>query len=595
VDWGVVIFKLTVSKSKNAASFYVQKSVYYSETGVHSSKTIEKLGTEAELRATYPDQDPYEWAREYVAELNRLEKEKENQERDVLIKYSPVKQIPKGEQRSFNGGYLVLARIYHSLGLDKISKQIQKRYKFTYDLDCILSRLVYSRIIYPASKLATLRLSKRFIEPPNFDLQHIYRSLDVLEAESDFIQAELYKRSLSGLSSRNTGVLYYDCTNFFFEAQQADGLKQYSANGKDHKPNPLVQMGLFLDGDGIPLAFSITPGNRNEQITLRPLEQQILSDFGLAKFIVCTDAGLSSDANKRFNDMGERAFVTTQSVKKLDKLLKGWVLFSDGWKLAGSQEVYDISNLYKKEDEQGYLDQEEYLDKIFYKERWVDTDGLSQRLIVTFSVKYRRYHRKIRAGHIARAYKLIQSRPARLKKSHSNDYRRFVQRKSFTSEGEEAKKTIFSIDQDLIAKEEIYDGFYAVYTNLEDDVETIIKINRRRWEIEESFRIMKQEFKARPAFLQKDVRIIAHFLTCFISLLLFRYLEKLLGEKYTCCEIVDTLRQMNFLQAKGDGYIPTYTRTDLTDDLHTVLGERTDFEIVTTKQMKTVLKASKKK
>jgi len=556
---------------------------------------VEKLGTELRLRDKLDGRDPYEWAQEYIDDLNRKEKDEKAENPDILIKYSPAKQIAKNVQRSYSGGYLFLQRIYHSIGLDKICKKIADRHKFSYDLNAVLSRLVYSRIIYPSSKLTTYRLSKRFIEQPNFKLQHIYRSLGVIAEEMDYIQAELYKRSMINMANRNTGVLYYDCTNYFFEVEQEDGLKQYSANGKDHKPNPIVQMGLFLDGDGIPLAFSITDGNRNEQITLKPLEEQILADFGLSKFVVCTDAGLSSLANRKFNNIGERSFITTQSVKKLKDYLKGWALFTEGWRLPGSAKTYDISGLYRDTEETGYLDQEEYLDKVFYKERWINDDDLNQRLVVTFSLMYRNYQRKVRSGQIARAEKLIRTRPSKLKKSHPNDYKRFILKKNVTTDGEEAEKTLLSIDQDQIAKEEIYDGYYAVCTNLEDDVEDIIRINRRRWEIEESFRILKHEFKARPVFLQRDDRIEAHFMTCFIALVIFRYLEKLLGEKHTCEAIVDTLRDMDFLEAKGEGYIPTYTRTDLTDDLHDAFGFRTDYQIVTNKQMKAICKAAKQK
>ena len=581
--------RLKISRSKNAASLYVVKCIY--EKGHRTTKVVEKLGTITELERKLGDKDPIEWAKEYIAELNQKDKE---QKREILIRYSPVKQIPKEEQRLFNGGYLVLQRIYHALGLDNICKEIMDKYKFTYDLNSILSRLVYSRVLYPASKLATLELSKKFIEQPNFELQHIYRSLEVIAAESDFIQAEMYKRSATDLSIRNTGVLYYDCTNYFFEIEQEQGLKQYGYS-KEHKPNPLVQMGLFLDGDGIPLAFSIAAGNKNEQTTIKPLEQQILSDFGVAKFVVCTDAGLSSLANRRFNNIQGRAFVTTQSVKKLKGHLKAWALSSKGWRLPGSDEVYDINGFDQDEEAESYLDLGQYVDKVFYKERWINDDDLSQRLVVTFSLKHRNYQRTIRAGQIARAQKLIRSRPSKLKKSHANDYKRFVLKKSVTAEGKEAKKIILRIDEELIAKEEIYDGFYAVCTNLQDEVTEIIKINQRRWELEESFRIMKHEFKARPVYLQRDDRIAAHFATCFISLVIFRYLEKLLGENYPCGEIIDTLRKMDFLEAKGDGYIPAYTRTDLTDDLHTVLGERTDYQIVTKKQMKSIFKASRKK
>ena len=241
-----------------------------------------------------------------------------------MVQYSPTKLTEKEQQRSFNGGYLFLQKIYHELGFHKICEEISRRHKFTYNLDSILSRLLYGRIIFPDSKLSTFNLSSRFLEKPDFEIQHIYRALEVISKETDFIQSELYKNSLK-LSKRNTGILYYDCTNYFFEIEQEQGLKQYGYS-KEHKPNPIVQMGLFMDGDGIPLAFSITKGNTNEQLTLRPLEEKILDDFKLSKFVVCTDAGLASNANRKFNDQGDRAFITTQSVKKLKNHLKEWTL-----------------------------------------------------------------------------------------------------------------------------------------------------------------------------------------------------------------------------------------------------------------------------
>lgn len=569
--------RLSISKSKNSTSLYVIKSIY--ENGVHSTKVVEKLGTVKDLEEKLNGQDPIEWAKKYIEELNKKEKE---EKRDVLVKYSPTKIIAKDEQTSFNGGYLFLQKIYYALGLDKICNDISKKYKFTFDLNSILSRLIYSRILFPASKLATSQLSEKFIEQPNFELQHIYRSLEVIAKESDFIQSELYNNSLK-ISKRNTGVLYYDCTNFFFEIEQESGIKQYGIS-KEHRPNPIVQMGLFMDGDGIPLAFSINKGNTNEQVTLNPLEKQILSDFNLAKFIVCTDAGLASTSNRKFNDKDDRAFITTQSVKKLKKHLKEWALDPLGWQLDNDIKTYDISE----------LDDEKYKDKVFYKERWIKEDGLEQKLIVTYSIKYRNYQQLIRRKQIERAIKTINTNPTKLKKSNQNDYKRFIQKTNCTSDGEIAEKEIFSIDADLIATEEAYDGFYAVCTNLEDEASEIVKVNKRRWEIEDCFRIMKSEFKARPVFLSRDDRIEAHFMTCFISLIIYRLLEKELEEKYTCHEILKNLKEMNFFQIKGEGYIPTYTRNDLTDDLHEAFGFRTDYQIVSNQQMKNIFKQTKK-
>ena len=569
--------RLQISKSKNASSLYVTKSIYVN--GVSTSKVVEKLGTYDELKEKLNGEDPIEWAKAYVAELTRKEKE---EKREVMVRYSPAKQIAKDEQKTFNGGYLFLQQIYHQLGLSKISKVISEKYKFTYNLDSVLSRLVYSRIIFPASKLATCEQSKLFMEQPEFELQHLYRSLEVLAKESDYIQSELYKNSLK-ICDRNKGILYYDCTNYFFETEQEDGLRQYGVS-KEHRPNPIVQMGLFMDGDGFPLAFCINKGNTNEQVTLKPLEKKIISDFGLSRFVVCTDAGLASVANRKFNDIQDRAFITTQSIKKLKASLREWALDPTGWKMSGSDVLYDLTE----------LNEDSNLDLTFYKERWIKEKDLEQKLIVTFSTKYQKYQQSIRNRQVERAQKVIDTNPGKLKKCNSNDYKRFISKSHCTENGEVAENESYSINTDLIAGEAAYDGFYAVCTNLDDDASAIIKVNQRRWEIEESFRIMKSEFKARPVYLQRDDRIEAHFTTCFISLMIYRILEKKLGEKYTCHDIVTGLRDMNFFEITGEGYLPTYTRTDLTDDLHDAFGFRTDYQIVNTKQMKKIFKDTKK-
>jgi hypothetical protein len=565
-----------MSKTKNATSLYMIRSTY--ENGVHSSKIVEKLGTVEQLSRVLNGKDPIEWAKEYIAEQTRLEQESK---RKILVKYSPCEQIPKDEQHLFSGGYLFLQKIYHELGLDKICRKISGKYQFDFDLNAVLSRLIYGRILFPASKLATHELSQTLLEPPDFELQHVYRGLEFLAKETDFIQSELYKNSAK-ITPRKTGVLYYDCTNYFFEIEQEEGLKQYGYS-KEHRPNPIVQMGLFMDSDGMPLAFCIGDGNTNEQKTLKPLEQKIIREFELSKFVVCTDAGLSSAANRKFNNIGGRAFVTTQSIKKLKKRLKDWALEPSGWRLPGDKKLY---NLIK-------INEEEQKESAFYKEQWICEDELEQKIIVTYSVKYKNYQRSIRAGQIERAEKLIKTNPTKLKKANQNDFKRFISKTSVTSDGEVAEKELYGINTSVIEQEEIFDGFYAVCTNLDDDPAAIIKINHRRWEIEECFRIMKSEFKARPVYLQRDERIKAHFTTCFISLLVYRILEKKLGEKFTCPEIVRGLREMSFLEVKGEGYLPAYTRTDFTDALHDAFAFRTDYQITTHSQMKNIFKQTK--
>jgi transposase len=571
--------RLQISCSKNAASFYVVKSVYVN--GKRTNKVYEKLGTYKELKAKLGDKDPYEWANEYVAELNRLEEE--GKEPVVIAKYSPTKLIKKDEQRSFNGGYLFLQKIYHELGLNMICDKISNKYKFEYNLDSILSRLLYGRILFPSSKLSTYELSSELLEASDFELHQVYRALEVIAKETDFIQSSLYKNSLM-LSKRNTSILYYDCTNYFFEIEQSEGLKQYGLS-KDHKPNPIVQMGLFMDGDGIPLAFSITEGNKNEQLTLKPLEKKILSDFNLSKFIVCTDAGLASYSNRKFNDKGSRAFITTQSIKKLKSYLKEWAFNPQGWHLPGSLKTYNIDK----------LDEEKDKEKIFYKERWIKENDLEQKLIVTYSIKYRDYQRKIRNSQIERALEAIDTNPSKISRYNQNDYKRLIKKVHCTNDGEHAENEIYSIDTELINKEGAFDGFYAVCTNLDEETSEIVKINRRRWEIEECFQILKSEFKARPVYLKRDDRIAAHFTTCFIALIIFRILEKKLNKQFTSGMIIHSLRKMNFKLLKEEGYEPIYTRTDFTDALHDAFGFRTDYEIVTLKQMKKILKITKSK
>jgi len=575
-DSGENAMRLKISRSKNSASLYVMKSTYINK--VHSTKIVEKLGTYEELKEKLNGEDPIEWAKKYIQELNFKEKE---EKREIKLKFSPAKQIIKGDQKAFNAGYLFLQQVYSELGIHKICNEISRRYKFSFNLDSILSRLLYCRVIYPSSKLATCQLAKNFLQKPDFELQHIYRALEILAKETDFIQSSVYHNSRRQ-ENRHTGIIYYDCTNYFFEIEQEDGIRQYGIS-KEHRPNPIVQMGLFIDGDGIPLAFSITAGNTNEQVTLQPLEKQIISDYQLSKFVVCTDAGLASADNRKFNNINGRAFITTQSIKKLKKFLKEWALDSKDWNLPGKNEIYDISK----------IDEEIYKDKIFYKERWINENNLEQRIIVTFSIKYRDYQRQIRERQVDRAKNAINAGSAKINKCNANDYKRLIKKTHCTENGEIAQKQSLSIDQMIINDEMQYDGFYATCTNLVDEANSIIEINRKRWEIEECFRIMKTEFKARPVFLSREDRIKAHFLTCYLSLIVFRFLEKRLKNKYTCAEIIQNLRSMNFYEVKGEGYIPTYTRNDFTDDLHSAFGFRTDYQVMTNRQLKKIIKMTK--
>lgn len=575
--------RLGWSKSKYATSYYVQKTVYVN--GKNKSIILKKFGSDKYICETYGVTDAKAWAQQQV-ELMRQE-ESQNMA-PISISFLPDKELPTEQQRCFNGGYLFLQDIYYQLGLDRISKAISKKHGFQYNLNSILSRLIYTRILYPSSKLGTFEDSHKLIEQPDFELHQIYRALSVLAEESDYIQASLFKNSIK-LAKRKTGIIYYDCTNFYFEIEQAEDDKQYGLS-KENRPLPIVEMGLFMDGEGIPLAFCINPGNRNEQISMVPLEKKLLQNFDLSRFVVCTDAGLSSTENRRFNDYdkadGSRAFVTTQSVKKLKKHLKNWILETTGWKLSGDTKnrTYDISDLDEKED----------IEKIFYKSRWIKEDGLEQHLIVTYSLKYRNYLRTIRNQQLERALKAVKKGAPGVESKRKNDPKRFIRADHATEHGEVADKTAYYIDYELVKEEETFDGLYAVCTNLEDDAQEIVKINKRRWEIEECFRIMKSDFEARPVYLQDKERIKAHFMTCFIALIVYRYLEKKLDEKYTCNQIIDCLKEMNFLKFEGKGYIPTYTKTELTDALHNAFGFHTSKEIIPVKKMKNICAQTKK-
>lgn len=578
--------KLSIKKSGRFTYLYAVKG-YRDDRGVSTSKVVTKFGTVEELRERLAGEDPVEWARAQVREMTALEKAGN---REVRVKYKPSVRLKKDEQRSFNVGYLFLQKIYHELGLDRICEKISDKHKFEFDLDGILSRLLYTRIMYPGSKRSSLEESKRYIEQPAGDLHEIYRALSVLSGESDFIQAQVYRNS-GKVTTRNTGVIYYDCTNYYFESERENGLRQYGVS-KEHRANPIVQMGLFMDMDGMPLAFNINPGNTSEQLTMLPLEQKLNDNFKISKMIVCTDAGLSSYENRKSNSVGERSFITVQSLKKLQAYLQEWALQPEGWMMKGKEadRMFDIGRL----DEQ----QKEIYNATFHKSRWINENGLEQKLIVTFSPKYRDYLRYIRNRQLERAGKAVEKGGAKLANRRSTDYRRFISQASYTPDGELAPMTSYALDMEMVSQEERFDGYYGVCTDLSDDDTAILRHNGFRWKVEDCFRVLKTDFEARPVFLRRDDRIRAHFLTCFLSLLIIRMLENKVnraGRKFSVRQISDTLAAMDFCSIPGEGFVPTYTRTTLTDHLHGSAGFRTDYQIITKQEMRRIISSSKKK
>lgn len=574
--------KVMTTKSKNSESFYIAKS-YINNQGKSTSKIIRKLGTLAELSAALnTDRDGVlAWAKEQ-AKIETDKYKKENEDAVVMIPFHSNRLMAYDQKKLFSGGYLFLQSIYYELKMDSICRKIRNRHKYKYDLNAILSDLIYTRVLEPSSKSSSYKAAKRFLEPPSYELHDVYRALSVLAQELDFIQAEVYKNSFF-FGKRNDNVLYYDCTNYYFETEQEDGDKKYGKS-KEHRPSPIIQMGLFTDGDGLPLAFSLFPGNQNEQKSLKPLETKILQQFGCQKFIYCSDAGLASEENRAFNHLGQRAFIVTQSIKKLPAEDREWALNRNGFKRLSDDSPADISKL-TDDEKQG----------LFYKDEPYTTKKLHQRLIITYSPKYAAYQKAVRGEQIARAEKMVTSGSLKRQRRNPNDPARFVNKTAVTKDGEKADIHYY-LDVDKIAEEERYDGLYAVCTDLlEDDVADILKVSEGRWQIEDCFRTMKTEFEARPVYVSREDRIKAHFLTCFLALLHFRLLKRSVKTPCTTEQLLEVLRSMNYADIEEQGYMPAYERQRITDGLHEACGFRTDYEFITKRKMKEIEKKSKRR
>lgn len=569
--------RLHIRTINNYSYYWIIKD-YTNINGKRSTKIFEKLGNQNQVEDRFGKNNTIEKIKEYISELNSKDKNEL-----VKLELNSSKRINK-EKRNFNIGYLFLEKLYNDLKIKDICNKIQNQYKFEFNLNEVLSYLVFARIIYPSSKLETFKQCQNFIEQPTFKLHDEYRALSYIANNIDFIQENLFINS-KNVIKRNSKVIYYDCTNYFFEIDEEDDLRRYGIS-KEHRPNPLIGMGLFMDGDGIPLSLNIYPGNQNEQKTLIPEESKIINDFKLddTKVILCTDAGLASDDIKKYNIKDGRGFVITQSLKKLKEEYKEQIFDKKDWKLPG-----DLKHLYNLEEIENNEDlREKYYDSLFYKIIQTETKSVKQDTIVTFCFKYFDYNRNIRNSQIERAKKNINSNNVTRKGKNQNDPNRFIEEINSTSDGIVANEKTYSINENLIKEEEKYDGYYALSTNITGNVEDILKITKGRWEIEESFRIMKSDFLARPVNLSREDRIKAHFMTCFIALLIYRILEKKLDYKYTTKEILDTLRNMNVTELKGNGYIPSYERTNITDFIHEKYNFNTDTEVITYKKIKKI-------
>lgn len=588
--------RLSVTHTKNNTYFYMIKS--FRNNGKNTTKIIECLGNLEEVTKKANGEDPVIWAKNYV-------KQRTNEESENNCTY--FEKLVEGEeldsnQKIYNIGHIFIRKIFEELELNQLCKKIKKKYKIEYELSDILEDLICTRIMYPSSKLSSYEDSKKFLRQPKYKLYDVYRALDVIAKEKETIEKWCYEKSLNIIKERNTQVLYYDCTNYFFEIEMEDnddlknkkqGLRKYGKS-KENRPLPITQMGLFIDGTGYPLAFNINSGNTNEQTTLRPLEKQIMEDFKLSKFLVCTDAGLGSFSNRDFNTKGDRIYIVTQSLKQLPSEYQTDALSPLGWHVLGSTSSINISKINKYDPKNKNI----YYKEILMKRTKHDAKTkkkitLTERMIVTFSPKYAAYQKNIRDTQILRAKEIIEKHPEQFSNFPQNNAKRFIQKENITDDGECAEKYKLYYKENLEKYEAQFDGLYAlcVPEKTEGNIEEILQISKGRWEIEESFRIMKSEFKARPVYLHLDERIKAHFTICYLSLLVYRILEKeKLQAKYTTEEIISTLKDMLSNKVDGLGFKQLYQKSKITTDLNSNYEFNLDQKFISLKSFKKFLK-----
>lgn len=503
-----------------------------------TSKNVRRIGRLSELKKEYTDPIAH-----FRAEAKRLTDEGRSEssfEIPANLMLDPMKK------RRVMLGYIFPQSVYYSLGLDMVMRGIRNESKATYDFNRIMRDLIIGRVLSPLSKSSTYEKAFSFPEPPDYDLQHVYRSLSLMAKNFDLIEEKAFK-GMKKYADVDTSVTYYDCTNFYFEIEEEDGFRTYGKS-KENRPNPIVQMGLFLDRNGLPISMCINPGRTNEQKTMIPLEKLMKERFGIEKFVVCADCGLSGKRNLRFNSTENHGFVVTKSLKRVSEDVRARLMGDGGWKRFGdaSGRLYSLKEI--REDAN-------LRDVIFYHdERFaMGSDGFEERIVTTYCGRLREYQRSVRERQLQRAMELVRQGKIR-KGVNQNDVRRFIVVDSVTENGEVAEKKVFSIDRERFEEESEYDGFYAVTTDLDDDPGEIIRINRGRWEIEESFRIMKSDFDGRPVFVSREDRIRAHFLTCYLAFMIFRIIEQKLNKgdvRYTDPEILRTLRDYEAIDAEN--------------------------------------------
>jgi transposase len=606
---------LSPGKERNLMKLWYDKRVadpiYYAQQGVRngkkvSSKNVKRIGKHSELLKI--TDDPLAYAQAEIARMNE-EYRVGRVQFDLKCDFNErVKKTERESSRStaVNTGYFFLQNIMGQLKLKEFFSQITSDRKMTYSCYDINRFLTYARILDPRSKYGTWDHLDTYYEKPDFSYHHIIRFMDVLEEHYDEYLTWLYQQS-NNVVPRQTSVMYYDCTNFYFETEREDeevidpvtgeimkGLRQYGVS-KEHRPNPIVEMGLFMDQRGIPVSMCLHPGNTSEQLTAVPLERDIVKMLGTADFIYCSDAGLGSYNIRKFNSLGGRAFIVTQSIKKLSDVLKEAIFEGGDYRLLSDDTPVSISHMKEfdrfteenlplyndfayKVIEAGHVVDLGLYEMKHYKNgttRRVKATGLlKQRLIVTFSRKMMEYQRAVRTRQIERARKIVAANDPEEIKKGPNDVRRFMKRIAQAKNGEKASVT-YIIDEAKIAEEEKYDGFYAVATNLEDDARKILAISKKRYQIEDCFRIMKTNFSGRPVNHRNPDRIKAHFLICYTALLVYRLLEAKLddqGSHITTDDLINTLKNMSVVNVHDVEYMALYEGSKALDVLTQLTG-----------------------
>ncbi|WP_418582020.1 IS1634 family transposase [Holdemanella porci] len=585
--------KLYYDKRLKDPTYYIQQG--FRNGKKTTTKNIKRLGKHSELLLI--TDNPLEYAKNEVKKMNE---EYRSGRSEFIVTMDFNERIPSTDSlysnsTSLNIGYLYLKDIYAKLNLSDFFKSVSSDRKITYDCNKICQFLTYARILDPASKYGTYDKLDTYYEKPQVEYQHMIRFLDILDRNSDQYLKHLFDNSES-IVKRDTSVMYYDCTNYFFETEKPDeeivdevtgeiilGLRQFGIS-KENKTSPIVEMGLIMDSRGIPISMCIHPGNTNEQLTAVPLEKEVIKMTGNKKFIYCADAGLGSYNIRKFNDMGGRAYIVTQSVKKLGQEIKDIVFNDSNYRLLSNDDAITLKEMrtfnkkgannlslyndfaYKVIPTNTAMDTGLYEEKVYKNGRTkkVKAKGtLHQYIIVTFSRKMMEYQRTIRERQLERAKKLLRLKdPEKIKKG-PNDIRRFLKNTSSDTAN-------YVLDMDKIHEEEKYDGFYAVATNLDDSAKDILAVAQNRYKIEDCFRIMKTNFDARPVFLRKPERIRAHFLICYTALLIYRLMECKLDDNLThvtTSNLIKTLRNMNVVNMDDMYYKSIYSGSQTLDAL----------------------------